>query len=885
MKDCLFQCQRQGFEDAHMFSNVSDTILSSMQQRKPYAYLHLCYYQMNALHKAASAAYTYLTANPEDERMKRNVEYYIEQPEVNIKEVNDLESEDYQTLYKLGKQAYGKNKWGETIANMEETLTDYLTWENFCRAECEHQSEQEWSPEFMISISNNILPVLVCRQECQNKLKPLYTSGVEFLADLLNYLQISYYRMDRLEDAAKGVASYLSLLPDDEDMLANMNIYKTLVDNKKFVERSDIVHYLKRDKRVMASEVIEDKLTIKNILFTKALPNYIIPIAPDGHKIFPCTDCGDKFLLESSYNFHINRKSLKITYLCRYCNKVLIFNNRCKLLSHIRSHAFKTATINVSDLKLEPLSIQEINWTTTNPSIINDFQQKHKKNNICFECDEVIDSTGAIQKDRAKHYMRYTSKVYMCPICLFTVPNTCILAAHLRIHLKMSPYFCPECGIHLSAKSIEYPYYHDCEGFKMIRATTRLQCRQKSCNKVFHPNEYRDHLKTHIKKIYKCIKCSAVWFNERPKKRHSPCTFGEDKIALLFQCQICPNKFIPKGESNYMHLNKHFKTTTEQNRDQVYPCMICNVTFNVIPQLIKHQIDSHGACKETLSKFMNEPESKGNPKGIYRVVKRCDKCLRSFIYRCQLENIKILPNECPYKCSISSSKENNISELTKENNIVCGLCKQNINEKWENIKIHFAKFHKSHKCLDLNLTVCKMKIMTPVINNINKNNKVKFKNKRKYIKTKQSYDNNTYVHQESKNHPQRVPGEKNRCSMCDFTSEDDENYEKHIITHRDPCMAYQCLECGRCFAVKPSFSTHLLLEHNIANVKEYISTKKCFNELALSTQINSLKKVDEPVNENQCKICRDQFENSHDLEKHFRVHGMAFLMKNKNNSP
>lgn len=248
MKDCLHQCQKQGFEDAHMFSNVSDTILSSMQQRKPYAYLHLCYYQMNALHKAASAAYTYLTANPEDERMKRNVEYYIEQPEVNIKEVNDLESEDYQTLYKLGKQAYGKNKWGETIANMEETLTDYLTWENFCRAECEHQSEQEWSPEFMISISNNILPVLVCRQECQNKLKPLYTSGVEFLADLLNYLQISYYRMDRLEDAAKGVASYLSLLPNDEDMLANMNIYKTLVDKKKFVERSDIVHYLKRDK-------------------------------------------------------------------------------------------------------------------------------------------------------------------------------------------------------------------------------------------------------------------------------------------------------------------------------------------------------------------------------------------------------------------------------------------------------------------------------------------------------------------------------------------------------------------------------------------------------------------------------------------------------------
>lgn len=51
----------------------------------------------------------------------------------------------------------------------------------------------------------------------------------------------------------------------------------------------------------MASEVIEDKLTIKNILFTKALPNYIIPVAPDGHKIFPCTDCGDKYATNISF--------------------------------------------------------------------------------------------------------------------------------------------------------------------------------------------------------------------------------------------------------------------------------------------------------------------------------------------------------------------------------------------------------------------------------------------------------------------------------------------------------------------------------------------------------------------------------------------------------
>lgn len=248
MRDCLSQCQKEEFENVHMCSNVSDTVLNNLQARQPYAYLHLCYYEMNALPKAASAAYTYHVAHSDDDDMKRNVEYYIQQPEVDVKEVIDLESEDYQVLYKLGKQSYKNNNWADTIANMEETITDYLTWENSCRAECEHQSGQDWSPEFVIMVANNILPLIACRQKCQDNLKPLYDSGVALLADVLNYLQISYYRLDRFDDAAKAVASYLSIYPTDEDMVENKRIYQTLVSEKSFAERSDIVFYLKRDK-------------------------------------------------------------------------------------------------------------------------------------------------------------------------------------------------------------------------------------------------------------------------------------------------------------------------------------------------------------------------------------------------------------------------------------------------------------------------------------------------------------------------------------------------------------------------------------------------------------------------------------------------------------
>lgn len=247
-RDCLLKCKEQDFEDAQILRDIKEDVLYNMQARKPYEYLQLCYFQMYNLPKAASAAYTYLAANPNDEAMNKNLKYYVEQPEVDVKEVVDLEGNDYVVLYARGRNAYRQNNWAETIANMEEAIADYLSSENDCRVECENQPDQEQSSEFSITISNYIASLLYCRQQCQDKLKKLdYDSGIEFLADVLNYLQISYYHLERYEDAAKSVATYLALMPNDEDMLVNKRIYSSLISLELFTERSDIVYYFKRD--------------------------------------------------------------------------------------------------------------------------------------------------------------------------------------------------------------------------------------------------------------------------------------------------------------------------------------------------------------------------------------------------------------------------------------------------------------------------------------------------------------------------------------------------------------------------------------------------------------------------------------------------------------
>ncbi|XP_030040165.2 cartilage-associated protein [Manduca sexta] len=246
--DCLYQCQNQAFEDLKINGDIDDSLLRNMQNRRPYEYLHMCYYEMNALPKAASAAYTFLIGNPNDKAMQGNLQYYAQQPEVDMNELVDFEGDDYVQLYRLGIKAYNQKNWADTVANLEEVLTDYFSAENICRMECERLQDLYSSTEYVISISNNMASLLHCRQQCQNKLKPLnYNSGVEFVADVLNYLQISYYYLERYNDAAKLVTTYLVLIPKDEDMLENKHIYSSLVDDKAFIERTDVVHYYKRD--------------------------------------------------------------------------------------------------------------------------------------------------------------------------------------------------------------------------------------------------------------------------------------------------------------------------------------------------------------------------------------------------------------------------------------------------------------------------------------------------------------------------------------------------------------------------------------------------------------------------------------------------------------
>lgn len=594
--------------------------------------------------------------------------------------------------------------------------------------------------------------------------------------------------------------------------------------------------------------------------------------------------------MESSYHFHITRKSMKISYMCRHCGKLKVFYNRCNFLAHIRSHSFKTATINVTDIKVEPLPINYFNMKALQKSkeateyLQKVVQEKQKfVKIICMECKKDITITGTAE-DRVKHYMEVTdvNTVHSCPVCLCALPTACALKTHLRIHLKCAPFACPECGMHLSNKSISYPYHnHNCEGFKMMRATTRLQCRMPDCY-VVHPNEFKNHiLQNHLHKIFKCpccyVGCSDLTILQRHMVRHE---IAEKSITLtnedaFYRCKMCNDSLVMPNQVE-SHLELHMHT------ENIYPCWACGKFFKDVPSLIEHHMNSHGANEVLKNVFdalwKNRQTQNAKAKRLYRVVKLCEKCKRCFKYDCKFDQIRKLPNVCPYQCTKDDSKDNT--------QIICQWCKQNV-YGWDSIKKHYATHHPTHRCLELSLRIQKLndKTVQKYLDkqNIKLNDKKASKSNMKDVESGNKKDkiDNEYsivsVNESSK--------EKYKCSKCAEDFADKELLETHLIIHRDPCIAYQCMECGQCFVVKPTFSKHLLLEHGITDVEDYIINKKqCYNESALSVyQHDSVD--NEQLKENQCKICREQFDHPSELEKHFRVHGMAFLMKTKSNSP
>jgi hypothetical protein len=131
-------------------------------------------------------------------------------------------------------------------------------------------------------------------------------------------------------------------------------------------------------------------------------------------------------------------------------------------------------------------------------------------------------------------------------------------------------------------------------------------------------------------------------------------------------------------------------------------------------------------------------------------------------------------------------------------------------------------------------------------------------------------------------------GHKYECSKCHYADSCVESFREHIKLHHNDKSAFQCLECGMCFVVKPSFEKHLFISHRVKDVEAYLQHNNCCVSSGKGEETEDMSQhkggspalEDFPADlvENQCRVCREIFDSAFQLNKHFRTHGMAFLL-------
>ncbi|XP_076629211.1 uncharacterized protein LOC143345722 [Colletes latitarsis] len=221
----------------------------------------------------------------------------------------------------------------------------------------------------------------------------------------------------------------------------------------------------------------------------------------------------------------------------------------------------------------------------------------------------------------------------------------------------------------------------------------------------------------------------------------------------------------------------------------------------------------------------------------------------------------------------------------------CHLCGELINTSWTVLSDHFQKRH-SHEC-KLTIVTSRLLRMSPEFinggykdllgNRKRKSDNGSSNSKRRRRWTPKKYNegkNGNFaglglcVKQETAEDSEG----KFRCKKCDRRCSDMADLREHIATdHRIRGRYLICLECGDNFVVAPSLQMHLKAFHGIEDPITYMSRNTSY----APESIDDFEIGGKAIEANQCHVCMAVFEDKAAVDKHLRVHGMAFLNRKR----
>jgi len=348
---CQKKCKREKFSGrAAVYEEQID---EDFAQLKPYNYLQMSYYkasqfvtnyqelistkthQTDYLAKAIQCAYTYLLRHPDDATMRSNMDFYKTIPAVRDDMFVSREEPQHQIHYKAASAAYDNQvpDFEATRDNILLAIREYYKAYSECEAHCEKpltnatESGAHFSDGFtedlFINIADHMGSYVDCVSQCPIILSMFFGQALEnYLPNHYHYLQFAAYKVDDLDNAALGCATYLLFHPEDEDMISNKKFFeqKLGITADKFAPEQDAVKYLKHLKEIKSLKTFIDThykrkreqskayvpvVTIDPSAHNKAKP----AISPDDLVPIP-EDKLEKLKEEYGFELHADAKAL-----------------------------------------------------------------------------------------------------------------------------------------------------------------------------------------------------------------------------------------------------------------------------------------------------------------------------------------------------------------------------------------------------------------------------------------------------------------------------------------------------------------------------------------------------------------------------------------------
>ncbi|XP_056648708.1 zinc finger protein 345-like isoform X1 [Diorhabda sublineata] len=663
-----------------------------------------------------------------------------------------------------------------------------------------------------------------------------------------------------------------------------------------------------------------------------------------GAYVYPCYACQTLFSSFSSLQDHVHRRIIILRYKCSRCSgRILRFYNRCTLLLHTRHHyTLKEGQINLADLDTSTLPIDlagflpvpnipliyendeeedvpdniyvnvQFYWPgedqkgkavvvlspsdfifrdpnqplclkqvcnnipkcrfitlydqkrlteralLTKPNepeldtnvkielfdyadrftmpIISKVESLHEKSyNVprCLECKSAVSAT---MLEHYKGSNKPNDLNLTCSICKFVAPTKCSFKAHERIHKNEAPHVCPDCG--KDFETSELLHQHMEEVCFHLAKHVKYRCPGKRCSKLFASlANFSSHFsQQHFKCVYTCSVCKCTSYSVSELQKHIEFHDGDCTFSKVYQCGVCTD-FGTIGDNEFdKHIEIHSKI---DNIMYVYLCKYCRNTFRSTFTFATHLL-------KCTSKMISDTKLrlKNKPKVLITKKYFCILCNDQIPLEKKVSHMRL----CKYARPVVYVNKLDISDIS--NGIHLNISQENSRSSESPKSEENCKKKRKRYLTDISRRRKPEKVQEPDL-----------------IAEKPIEFDGTYY-----------------CKLCDYQSRERNEFHDHIRIHRNISTAYQCMECGECFVVKPSLYKHLLHFHNIHNYESYLKDNDCFDVEAVKELENVMRlapgESKGPVKDNQCRVCLDEFDDSVALNKHFRTHGMAFLLKN-----